>query len=424
VNADVTVTTDGDQTPIAPGQVLSDTGLTKDRGARRTVPFRSDAPINQFFSIQSGHYDIRRSVWHAPAQGDRPAHDVDLAVYYAAGHEFNVDRMLAAMGESLALFSKEFTPYQFNQARIIEFPAYASFAQSFANTIPFSEAIGFIQRPKPTGIDVATYVTAHEIGHQWWGHQLVPSDQQGASMLVETFAQYSALLVMEQHYGKDQVRRFLKYELDRYLRSRGGAVLEELPLNRVEDQDYIYYRKGSVAMYWAKEALGEDVVNRAMRKLLAQSAFKGAPYANTTDFLKLLRAEAGPENEQVISDLFEKITVLDLKAGNAVATRLPNGKYSVKFDVEAHKFYADGAGKETEAPMNESVEVGVFSAKPGDAGFGAANVLLLRKVPLHGPPMPVTVEVDSRPTWVGIDPYNKRIDRNSDDNLTQVDAPR
>ena len=425
VTSDITVTTDGDQTPIAPGRILSDTGAAKDAGARRTVHFRSDAPINQFFSIQSGRYDVRRAVWHAPAQGGQPAHDVDLAVYYAPGHEFNVDRMLGAMNESLGLFSKEFAPYQFNQARIIEFPAYAAFAQSFANTIPFSEDIGFVQHWKDsTKIDVATYVTAHEIGHQWWAHQLVPADQQGASMLVETFAQYSALLVMEQHYGKDQVRRFLKYELDRYLRSRGGAVLEELPLNRVEDQDYIYYRKGSVAMYWAKEALGEDVVNRALRKLLAQYAFKGAPYANTTDFLRLLRAEAGPENEQLIADLFEKITVLDLKASNAVATQLPNGKYSVKFDVEAHKYYADGAGKETEAPMDEPVEVGVFSARPGDKGFSAANVLLLHKVPIHGPPMPVTVEVDSRPTWVGIDPYNKRIDRNSDDNLTAVDAPR
>ena len=425
VNSDITVTTDGDQTPIAPGQTISDTGLTKDATARRTVHFRSDAPINQFFSIQSGRYDIRRSVWHAPAQGDQPARDIDLAVYYAPGHEFNVDRMLAAMTESLALFSKEFAPYQFRQARIVEFPAYAAFAQSFANTIPFSESIGFVQHwTNPTKIDVATYVTAHEIGHQWWAHQLVPADQQGASMLVETFAQYSALLVMEQHYGKDQVRRFLKYELDRYLRSRGGAVLEELPLARVEDQDYIYYRKGSVAMYWAKEALGEDVVNRAMRKLLAQYAFKGAPFANTTDFLKLLRAEAGPANEQVISDLFEKITLLDLKASNATATMLPNGKVEVKFDVEAHKFYADGSGKETEAPMNESVEVGVFSARPGDKGFDATKVLLLHTVPVHGPPMPVTVVVDGRPTWVGVDPYNKRIDRNSDDNLTQVDMPR
>jgi ABC-2 type transport system permease protein len=425
VTSDITVTTDGDQTPIAPGRTLSDTGPSKDRDARRTVHFRSDAPINQFFSIQSGRYDIRRSVWHAPATDSQPAHDVDLAVYYAPGHEFNVDRMLAAMSESLALYSKEFTPYQFGQARIIEFPAYAAFAQSFANTIPFSESIGFIQHWKdPTKIDVDTYVTAHEIGHQWWGHQLVPSDQQGASMLVETFAQYSALLVMEQHYGKDQVRRFLKYELDHYLRSRGGAVLEELPLDRVEDQDYIYYRKGSVAMYWAKEALGEDVVNRAMRKLLAQYAFKGAPYANTTDFLKFLRAEAGPANDQVITDLFDKITILDLKAANATARPLPDGKYEVSFDVSARKYYADGSGRETEAPMNELVEVGVFSAKPGDKDFDASKVLLLHKVPIHGPPMPVTVVVDSRPTWVGIDPYNKRIDRNSDDNLTQVDAPK
>ena len=243
-------------------------------------------------------------------------------------------------------------------------------------------------------------------------------------MLTETFAQYSALLVMEQHYGKDQVRRFLKYELDRYLRSRGGAVLEELPLNRVEDQDYIYYRKGSVAMYWAKEALGEDVVDRAMRKLLAQYAFKGAPYPNTTDFLKLLRAEAGPQNEQLISDLFEKITLLDLKASNAVATKRPDGKYEVRFDVEAHKYYADGAGKETETPMDEEVEVGVFSARPGDKGFGPSDVLLLHKVPVRGPAVPITVVVDGRPTWVGIDPYNKRIDRNSDDNLTQVGLPR
>lgn len=431
VTADITVTTDGDQTPIAPGQTISDTGLVKDPAARRTVHFRSDAPINQFFSIQSGHYDIRRAVWHAPAPEGQPAHDVDLAIYYTPGHEFNIDRMLAAMGESLTLYTKEFTPYQFRQLRIIEFPSYASFAQSFANTIPFSESIGFVQRWKEPGkkdpagkdatkIDIDTYVTAHEIGHQWWGHQLVPSDQQGASMLVETFAQYSALLVMEQHYGKDQVRRFLKYELDRYLRSRGGAVLEELPLDRVEDQDYIYYRKGSVAMYWAKEALGEDVVNRAMRKLLAEYAFKNAPYPKSTDFLRLLREEAGPANEQVISDLFEKITLYDLKASEASARKLPDGKYEVTFKVDARKFYADGSGNQTEVPMTEDVEVGVFTAKPGDAGFDASKVLLLHKVPVHGPTLPVSVVVDGKPSWVGIDPYNKRIDRNSDDNLAAV----
>ena len=421
VDVDVTVTTDGDQTPIAPGVTVSDTGLVADADVRRTVHFKSDAPINQFFSIQSGRYQVARHTWRAPATASQPAHDVDLAVYYAPGHEFNVDRMMKAMEESLALFGRSFSPYQFRQARIVEFPAYQTFAQSFANTIPFSEGIGFVQHPKPDGIDVATYVTAHEIGHQWWGHQLVPADQQGGAMLTETFAQYSALLVMEQHYGKDQVRRFLKYELDRYLRSRGGAVLEELPLDRVEDQDYIYYRKGSLVMYWAKEALGEDVVDRSLRKMLAKFAFKGAPYPNTTDFLAILRAEAGPQHDALITDLFEKITLLDLKASNATATKRADGKYDVAFDIDAKKFYADGAGKQTEAPMDEPVEIGVFTAQPGTKGFGAKDVLVLRPQSIETGKLRVDLIVDRAPAWVGIDPYNKRIDRNSDDNLAKVD---
>jgi ABC-2 type transport system permease protein len=117
------------------------------------------------------------------------------------------------------------------------------------NTIPYSENIGFLTKlGEPDKIDVVTYVTAHEIAHQWWGHQLVPSSQQGGTMLVESFAQYSALLVMERLYGKEQMRRFLKYELDRYLRSRGGEVVEELPLARVENQQYIHYQKGSLVL--------------------------------------------------------------------------------------------------------------------------------------------------------------------------------
>ena len=40
---------------------------------------------------------------------------------------------------------------------------------------------------------------------------------------------------------------------------------------------------------------------------IAEFAFKPAPYPNPTDFLRLLRAEAGPQREQLIADLFEKI---------------------------------------------------------------------------------------------------------------------
>lgn len=408
VDADITVTTEADQTPIAPGTTVSET--VKD--GRRTVRFKPEAPINHFFSIQSARYAVQRD----------KLGDIDLAVYYHPGHEYNVPRMLKAMKASLALFGEQFSPYQFKQARILEFPSYARFAQSFANTIPYSEDIGFLTRlGDPEKIDVVTYVTAHEIAHQWWGHQLSPSEQQGATLLVESFAQYSALLVQERLYGREEMRRFLRYELDRYLRGRGSEVVEELPLARVENQPYIHYQKGALAMYWLKEVVGEPVVNRALARLLQQYAFKGAPFANSTDFLKLLREEAGPSHDALITDLFEKITLLDVKAQNAKAKALPDGRWQVSFEVDAKKLYADGHGRETEAPLDEPFDVGVFSAEPGRRGYSAQAVLGFERRPVKSGRQTVTLTVAGKPAFVGVDPYNKRIDRNSGDNVVAVD---
>jgi len=409
VDAEISVTTDADQTPIAPGYTLSDTTAN----GRRTARFKPDAPINHFFSIQSARYEVQRDQWQGVA----------LAVYFHPGHEYNVERMLKAMKASLALFNEQFSPYQFRQARILEFPAYADFAQSFANTIPYSESLGFIAQLKdPEKIDIATYVTAHEIAHQWWGHQLVPADQQGASMLVESFAQYSALLVMERLYGREQMKRFLKYELDRYLRNRGGEVVEELPLARVEEQPYIHYQKGSLAMYWLKEVVGEAAVNRALAALLRQYAFKAAPYPNSLDFLRLLREQAGPQHDALITDLFERITLVDAKTTGARAVKRTDGRYDVTLEIEARKLYADGKGVETEAPLDEAFDIGVFSAEPGKAAFTAGSVLFFERRPVRSGKRSVTVVVDKLPAYAGVDPYNKRIDRNSDDNVTKVDV--
>jgi aminopeptidase N len=227
---------------------------------------------------------------------------------------------------------------------------------------------------------------------------------------------------MERMYGKEQIRKFLKYALDNYLRSRGGEVVEELPLARVEEQPYLHYHKGSLVMYWLKEVLGEAKVNAVLAALLREYAFKPAPYPNTRDFLRLLRAAAGPEYDALITDLFERITLVDARAAAATATALPDGSYQVKIDVEAKKFYADGKGVETEAPLDEPFDIGVFTAEPGKRGFTAASVLAMRRDPIHSGKQTVTVTVAQRPVWAGIDPYNKRIDRNSDDNLVKVEV--
>jgi hypothetical protein len=407
VDADITVSTDADQLAIAPGYRVSETV----EDGRRTVRYRTDAPINNFFSIQSARYAVARDRWN----------DVELSVYHHPSHDMNVRTMLEAMKTSLQVFSRSFSPYQFKQLRILEFPAYASFAQSFANTVPYSEAIGFIQhRKEPEDIDMVTYITAHEIGHQWWGHQLVPSYQQGATLLIEAMAQYSALRVMEEVYGPEQIRKFLKYELDRYLRARGSERLEELPLARVENQGYIHYQKGGLAMYLLKEELGVEVVDRTLQRLLAQYAFKPAPYPNASDFLRVLRQEAGPGHEQLIADLFERITLYDLKAESAKTRQVAGGRWETTLTVKARKLYADGLGKETPAALDEAFEIGLFTAEPGKKGFTRQSVLAFERHRLRDGEQRIVLQTAAKPAYAGVDPYNKRIDRDSDDNVLPV----
>lgn len=414
VDAEIRLSTDEDQVPLAPGYTVSD----EIKDGRHTIVTRTEAPILLFFSMQSARYAIARDVWTA-----KNGKTVDLAVYYHPGHDQNIQRIIAAMKASLDVYSERFSPYQFRQVRILEFPAYERFAQSFANTIPFSESIGFVQNfdesQADEKIDLDTFVTAHEVGHQWWAHQVIGADKQGMTMLDETLAQYSALLVMEKLYGKEQIRKFLKSNLDDYLRKRGGEAVEELPLDRVENQPYIHYRKGAVEMYWLKELIGEEAVDAGLRKLIAKYAFKAAPYPSTSDLLALWKQEA-PGHDQEIDDLFDRITLYDLKATEAKGHRREDGKYEVRFSVEAKKFYADGQGKETESDLSEPFEIGAFTVEPGKKGYSKDAVIALERRDLKSGKQEVTMLLEREPKLVGIDPFNKRIDRNSDDNLTPV----
>jgi aminopeptidase N len=407
VNADITVSTSADQIAIAPGYLESE----RVENGRRIARYRSDAPIQNFFSVQSARYEVAKDRWH----------DVELTVYHDPAHAYNVERMHVAMKASLDYFTANFSPFQFRQVRVLEFPAYADFAQSFANTIPYSEGIGFIADYRDEEkIDMVTYVTAHEVAHQWWGHQVISADQQGATFVIESLAQYSALMVMEQMYGPEQIRKFLKYELDRYLRSRGGEVLEELPLVRVENQPYIHYQKGGLALYLLKDQIGAERVNEALRGLLAEFAFKPAPYPNPRDLLRRFREVAGPAREPLIADLFEKITLYDVKVTEAKSSRRADGRWDVTLEVEARKLYADGKGKETEAPLEETFDVGAFTVEPGRKGYDKDSVVAVERATVRSGRQTLRLVVDREPKVVGVDPFNKRVDRNSEDNLQPV----
>jgi aminopeptidase N len=404
---EATISTVADQIAVAPGYLQKEWT----EGNRRYFTYKMDTPIMNFYDFLSAEYETRRDRWN----------DIDIEIFYHKPHTYNLDRMIESAKDSLTYFSREFGPYRFRQLRILEFPAYRAFARSFPNTIAYSEDLGFLAdiRDKSV-IDVPYYVTAHEIAHQWWANQVMPANAQGAAMLSETLSQYSALMVMERKYGKHQVRKFLKYELDSYLADRSKEAGSEVPLIRVEGQQYIFYRKGAVIMYALKDYLGEDVVNRALRRLLEGYAFKSSPYPTSADFLAYLKEEAGPEHHPLIEDFLEKITLYDVKLTYSSVEEMADGRFKVSLELDAAKFYSDGVGNQTQAPFDIPVDIGLFLLSPEDSTFSATDVVMLEKQRVTSGKSTIEIIVDQKPVIAGIDPYNKLIDRDSGDNLHAV----
>ena len=416
VDVETVISTSDDQIAIAPGTLIDK--WKKD--GRRYFHYKVDHQSLNMYSFVSANYKVAH----------RRLNDVDIEVYYHPEHEWNVDKMLRSIRKSLEYFTKEFGPYEHKQARIIEFPRTSDFAQAFPGTMPYSEGIGFIADIKnDDDIDMVYYVVAHEMAHQWWAHQVIGANMLGATALSETLAQYSSLMVMEKEYGRDIMRKFLRYEMDNYLSSRGRELLEERPLMKVASQQgYIHYRKGSVVMYYLKEMIGEDKVNAALRRLIKKFAYKTAPYPTSVDLVDALRAETPEELQYLLKDLFEEITLFENRVVNSSYHSTEGGKYQVTMEIECAKFQADKEGKQTKVQFNDWIEIGAFAYPDKDTSSEYGKTLYRERIKMEDQPSEdgemseplvktFTFVVDEEPALAGVDPFNLLIDRLPEDNL-------
>jgi hypothetical protein len=416
------VSTSADQIAIAPGYLQRE---WRADGRHFFEYSLGSTPVLDFFSYISGRYQVKKETYHGSSG------DIALEVYYDPAHTYDIDDMLASSRAGLDHYQQVYSPYQFKQYRTLEFPRYRTFAQSFANTVPYSEAIGFIGRiTKPTDIDFTYFVNAHELGHQWWAHQLIGADVEGSNMMSESLAEYSALQVMAHKYGRDLMHRYLRHELDRYLRGRGAEVRHEPPLSMVQREDYVWYQKGGQVLYTIADYIGEDKLDLALHNFLMQyryandnnqnGAQDNAPmvdtnYPDTRMLVDAIRAQTPAEFQYLVDDGFNRIVLYDNKAITATSQKMPDGKYRVTLEVQARKMEANGDGAETAVPLADYIEIGVFSGKRDEE-----KPLYLKKEKITEEHKTFVIDVDQQPTLAGIDPYNKLIDRNADDNMIDV----
>ena len=407
INVSTTISTSKDQIAVAPGSLIK----SWETNGRKYFKYNLDKNSLNFYSFISADFQVSRKKWKG----------VDLEVYYDKKHAINVPNMIKGMEKSLEYYTANFGPYYHKQSRILEFPRYKSFAQSFPGTMPYSESVGFItdlRNVTKNDIDVVFNLVAHEMAHQYWAHQVSGANMQGSEMLSESFAQYSALMVMEKEYGKDKVRKLLKYEMSKYLSDRSRESEGEHPLMKTVNQPYIHYNKASVVMYYLKEMVGEDKVNAALKNLINKFGHKNPPYPTSIDAINEFKKITPDSLKYLISDLFENITLFSNRVVSVASKKIGN-EYEVTIKTSSEKFRSSALGKETSIPFSDYIDIGIFGESKNSNIFD--KVIVNEKVKIHKKYNSFVFRVRQKPYLVGIDPYNYLIDRIPEDNLKALE---
>ncbi|HEX6693479.1 MAG TPA: ABC transporter permease [Longimicrobiales bacterium] len=390
------VGTSAGQTAVAPGTLRREWT----EGGRHYFHYAADQPINGMIIFYSSAYAVHREMWK----------DVEIKVFLHPRHAANLETVLRSARASLDYYTTNFGPYPHRFLQIIEEPRdYLGMGVDGSGVVTGGEGF-FILKPRPEGLNLPFQVVAHEVGHLWWGSQLKYAPAEGAPLLSESLAWYSAMQVVEDELGKEQLR-----ELMRHMREPSPIppIRTGLPLLRAMDP-YAGNRKGPFAFFALAEYIGDDKVNLALRRLLE----KNRNTATTTlELYDELNAVTPDSSKTLLRDLFETDTYWTFDTKKATAVQTPDGRWQVTFELDAHKAMADSAGKESTLPMDELVEIGVFAeAVPGRI---LGEPLYVKKHRIRTGLQTITITVPVKPARGGIDPYNL-LDWEEGDNIETI----
>jgi ABC-2 type transport system permease protein len=401
VVVDCIVGTDVDQIAVAPGALRR----TWTETGRRYFHYVTDAPIGNEYAVFSASYAVHEEEWTGPGG------PVTVQIFHHPSHTQNLDRIARSAQASLRYYTAQLGPYPFRHLRFVERPGRARGMHAEATTIDYREGFSLLDPRADRDVDLPFAVVAHEVAHQWWGTQLVPARVEGAGVLSESLATYSAMRLIEETLGPEHLRRYL-----RFLRLEHGVPRSRAmpPLLRATDS-FLFYRKGPLALYALSEYIGKERVHGALRRLLEKHGGGMPPLPTGLDLHRELQTVTPEAFQPLLHDLFEANTFWDLETRGATAQQNGAGAWQVTLEVRGRKVVVDMAGVESDVPMDDWIEIGVFAE--GDAPGRPSHA---QKHRIRSGPQTITVTVPRTPIRAGIDPHHLLMDRKADDNTRTV----
>lgn len=383
------------QTAVAPGNLVK--SWTKN--GRRYFRYKTEQDIKPVFGFNLGRFEVRTDTFQ----------HTDLRIYHHPTHRYCLDGLMAGLKASLAYNTRHFGPYPHHEAKVIEFSrSEGNYATTAGNCIPTSE-MRFIADNRRTDEgyhDLAFYVTAHELTHQWWGNQVIPADVLGAVMVTESVTEYLTAKIYEQKYGKALAEKFIALQFKRYLLARLSMQGPEPPLIYVHpDQSYLSYGKGAFAFYTLSEYIGEVTLDAALKAYFDKVKNQGPPYTTSLALVDHLKKATPDSLQYLVTDLFETATYYQFGLQNAKKTKLPDGKFQVDFEAEIRKYRLEEAGQKNYlSDFEDYIEIGVYSKDDQTQPF------YCKKWKLSNGINKITIITDQEPQAVELDPHTRLIE--------------
>jgi ABC-type transport system involved in multi-copper enzyme maturation permease subunit len=290
------------------------------KDGRRLTEWRTDQPV-MAFNVVAAAWDVRR--------GD------GTALYFHPAHTYNVDEMIGAMNEARKWYGEWFGAFPWKELKISEFPALATYAQGFPTNITFSEGIGFLTKSDPK-TNLAFFVAAHEIAHQWWGNMLTPGAGPGANILSEGTSHFSTALLLEQSKGERAGWEFRKRIETRYGEQRFKDAERKLTLidGSKQGDNTVTYDKGGWVFYMLSEQMGREATLRGMREFIAK--FRGSEdHAVLQDFTAHMRGYA-PDTaayDFFVRQWFDSVVVPEYKVDSTATRQLADSSWETTAHV-------------------------------------------------------------------------------------------
>lgn len=398
MDTDFTISTSLNQLAFAPG-ILQERW---EENGRSFYHYKSEKSIRNGIPIQSGSFEVFED----------SVYGIDLKIYYHSSHTFNLDRMMTAMKATIDYSTTHFGPYPFEELRIIEFSrSYGNFAQSFAYTLPFSEAAGFFskQDSSENRFDDVFRLTAHEVAHQWWGHQIIPAEALGSRFLTEAFAEFTAVQILEQEYGTEKKQLYLDLIRNRYFNQRGRAS-KESPLTMAKpDEALVTYSKGLLALQSLNDHLEPGAFSDILRKFFYKYARNEDSYPTSHDFIAHLEQEVPDSLTYLITDLFKEVTLYESLPGDYQVQKQEDDSYKIEVDLLFEKFRNHTPGMEiTALPLKDFVEIEVYD--------NTESVIAAKTIQVNATKTTITLTTGVKPQKIILDPHRKLIEQNYSNN--------